>query len=270
VTVDGRSVLPEVDRHLVERRSLLDGVRGSYRSLARRVSAADRQVLEAHLTTIREVERSLAIAVRRDGGACAPGALDLGPEAGARGAEEARGAGGGPARLEVPRATEILMDLVALAFACDLSRVANLMWGQAASRTTYTWLGHARHHHDLSHEGDGNAQAMGELAAIDRWHARMLARFAGRLEAIAETGATVLDNTTVVWVHELAKGNPHLTNGMSYVVVGDAGGALRTGRALALPGRSNNDLWVSMLHAMGVPARGFGAPEYNRGPLPLG
>ena len=47
------------------------------------------------------------------------------------------------------------MDILALALACDLTRVASIQFSTATSQVTHKWLGSNQQkcHHDYSHEG---------------------------------------------------------------------------------------------------------------------
>jgi hypothetical protein len=56
---------------------------------------------------------------------------------------------------------------------------------------------------------------------------------------------------------------------MPFMLAGNAGGALRTGRYLKYEDSPpHNDLLVSLLNLMGIPARTFGHPDWCTGPLP--
>jgi hypothetical protein len=56
---------------------------------------------------------------------------------------------------------------------------------------------------------------------------------------------------------------------MPYVLAGRAGGALKTGRFLTFDGSMpHQNLLVSMLNLMGVPATTFGRPDSCSGELP--
>ena len=55
---------------------------------------------------------------------------------------------------------------------------------------------------------------------------------------------------------------------MPFVVAGNAEGYFNTGRSLVIDGRAHNDLYVSMLHAMGqTDVNTFGLSDLSQGPL---
>ncbi len=97
-----------------------------------------------------------------------------------------------------------------------------------------------------------------------------LAGFLDMLESrIEPDGTTLLDNTLVVYVSQIANGS-HSVERLPWFTVGDLQGTLRTGRYLRLgrtedpesswrsDGRPHNDLFLSVAQAMDVPMSTFG------------
>ena len=83
-----------------------------------------------------------------------------------------------------------------------------------------------------------------------------------------EGPGTLLDNTVVVWLSEITRGNTHSHRDAPFLLAGGAGGAIRTNRYLNFPGEvPHNNLWVSLMNAMGVPGNTFGDPAHCTGPL---
>jgi hypothetical protein len=236
------------------RRSVLDAVKGQFAALAARVGASDRARLEAHATSIREIElrldaQAVASAACVDPGAPRPPAS--------------------PSNDDFPAIGALQMDLLVLALACDLTRVASLQWSRAVSQVRHTWLGIREGHHDLSHLPDDDAAAQAKLTQINTWYASQLAYLAGKMAAIPDVdGKRLLDASLILWCNELGKGNSHSRQNAPYVLLGSAGGALSTGRFLSYPGSPpHNNLLTSLLIAMGIPATTFGKPEWCTGPL---
>jgi len=249
----------ELMRMRARRRSVLDAVLGQFTTVSARVGTADRARLDAHATSIREIERRLD-AQGMPGGACRdPGA----PAAPALPTDLT-------ANDNYPAVGTLQMDLLVMALACDLTRVASLQWSRSVSQVRFTWLDIHEGHHDLSHLPDSDAQAVDKLTRINTWYAQQLAYLLGRLATAPEAdGSRLLDSSLVLWSNELGKGNSHSRQNAPYVLAGSAGGALRTGRFLQFTGDPpHNDLLVSLLNAMDVPTTTFGKPEWCRGPLP--
>lgn len=235
------------------RESILDTVLGEYQRLQSELGAADRQRLDAHVTAVREIELRLTKQAALGGPACSDPVLEpLDAQA----------------NDSFPDVGALQMDLLAMAFACDITRVASLQWSRSVSQTRFTWLGIQEGHHDLSHLGDEDLAGVDKLTRIDQWYAEQFAGLIARLKAIPEGDGTVFDNTLLLWVNELAKGNTHSRKDAPYVLAGSAGGALATGRFLRYEGdQPHNDLLVSLLQAMGLSDTTFGNPDWCTGPL---
>lgn len=242
-----------LERRRFMRRSVLDHVRRDFASIEARVSAADRERLELHVSVLRDIERR----IESSGGL---GAACAAPTMGGRVDPD------DPAN--VPQVGRLQMDLLAMAFACDLTRVGTLQWTTAVGNIPFPFLGIEDRHHDLSHEGDGNGSARDKLVQINRWYAEQLAYLIDRLKAIPEGEGTVFDNTCILWGNELGKGNSHTRDGIPFVMAGSAGGHFRTGRYLRFDRASHCDLLTSLAQAYGVEADRFGDVRFSNGPLP--
>ncbi|HKY37123.1 MAG TPA: DUF1552 domain-containing protein [Polyangiaceae bacterium] len=233
---------------LVQRKSALDAVAAEFGALTPRLSAQDRQTLDAHLTLVRDVERRLSIGL----GDCkkpeAPPALNPVSET------------------DMPQIAELELDLLALAFACDLTRVASFQISTALNRIRYPWLESVGEGHALSHTGVSDVDAKSQLLRRQAWHASLIARLFDRLATIPEGDGTALDNTLLFWGNEVSMGTIHNHDNMPLLVAG-GGWAFRTGRALTYAGNSHADLLVSLLNAMGVEQATFGDGNFCTGPL---
>jgi hypothetical protein len=87
-----------------------------------------------------------------------------------------------------------------------------------------------------------------------------------QMDAIDMGGHSLLDESVVFFGSELQDPPTHLKGNMPFVLAG-GGGGLRGGRWLNRPGRSHNDLLVSILNLFGDSRQSFGAEQYNGGPL---
>jgi hypothetical protein len=246
----GAGVSPDQIR--AERRSVADLVQSELREVGQRVGRADRAKLDAHLEATRAIERRLQAATPRSCLVPLPsGKVDL------------------DANENFPALIKLQTDLLASAFACDRTRVASLQWSRSFSLVRHTWLDNNEGHHTLSH--DIGQKAI--LTAINRWYTEQLAYLLGSLKKIPEGSGSVLDNTLVVYCNELHTGWDHHAGPAPLVLAGRLGGSLRTGRYIDYgqeAGYTQNNLLVSLCHAMGLPeVESFGnLPTPTKGPLP--
>lgn len=246
----------EVERLANRRRTVLDAVAEQHKQLRDRLGVEDRDKLDSHLLAVEEIRARLDQPTMQFGGVCQP--LDQGkvvePELVAN----------------LPIIGRLQMDLLAMAFACDLTRVATLMWTKSAATPVYSFLDPkiVEGHHSIAHKGDEDELKVAQNTKINVWFAEQLAYLIGALKAIPEGDGTVFDNTVILWTNEQAKGNNHDRMDMPYVLAGSAGGYFETGRYLVQGQQTpHNKLLVSLLHAMGVDDEVFGDPQYGTGPL---
>ncbi len=238
-----------------ERRSILDFVTGDLNALHNRLGAADGEQVSRHLSAVRDLESQLQ---NLGAGLDSCDAPDMGSSFDVN------------AVVNVPKVAKLQMDLLSAGMACDQIRVASLMFAGGTNNQTYNFDGVnvTEGHHTLSHRGNGDVAAQEKLVKINTWLADQVAYLLAKLDAVPEGDGTMLDNTLVFWGNPLSVGNAHSRRNLKYIVAGGAGGYLRTGRYIHLPGRAHNDLLVSICHAMGLTdVERFGAAEHCNGPL---
>lgn len=266
-TPPGAVVDPASERALAERRRVLDVVSGELDALRGSLPAADRVKMEAHLDAVRSLGHSLATGA----GAAAAASCRV-PEL------------GGPLdpwrNDNIPALAKAQTDLVVMALACDLTRVATLQFGRAGAGHRFNWLGRefakdpqvgptcqAKGLHALAHR-DTDPASREKLVRIHAWYAEQLAYLLDRLAAVREGDKTLLDGTLVVWLNELGTGGDHSHERTPWVLASGAGSQWKTGRLVSFPGEAHNRLLLSISHAMGVPVETFGDPDYCKaGPL---
>ena len=236
-------------RRIAQQSSVLDFGAKDLARLRSSVGKDERDKLDVHASAIRDYERRLAlIASRPRTGACAApsppvSGLDVRNEK------------------NVPLLLPAMLDLVALAIACDLVRVVTVPIGAAAASWRYDWLGIGTNSHDnIAHKDDGkNDVVTGQLVQIGRWHAEQVARLALALDALpSSNGRTVLDDTLIVWGNELATGQ-HGFDDIPVTLIGGAAGRLKPAGGVVDAGpQTYHRLGCTMLDLMGAPSPGFG------------
>lgn len=283
-----------VQRIARRRESVLDVVRQEFESLKRAgLGKADMEKLDRHFSTIRDLETSMTGGGTNSGGTIA---CSL-PEATAT-ELEAIDPNRVDAEVNYKKMGTLLLDVLALAIACDHTRVATIQWGTGAGGPIFKWDGmnHEVNHHKLSHgaffddcfPGDEREKCQAEppnwqecLFQIDTWHAQRFAYLLDKLAAYTEGDSTVLDNSVVVWANELSDGRAHHFANLPFVIAGGGGGYLKVGQHIDLTnggdlydfgnrGVSCNRLLVTFMNAMGIEATEFGDPEFapKQGDIP--
>ena len=246
---------PEVRERLQARRqSVLDHVQGDFRRLKQLLGGEDWAKLEQHQTSVRELERRLTVLAESEQqcGINPPDdAFDPMTEENFR---------------TIMRAQ---MDLAVAALSCDTTRFVSLQSSSAVNALRFTFMDLDQHEgHGLSHAGDSNQSMQDQWERMLIWYSEQLNYFLERLAAVPEGDGTLLDNTIVLCVNELSRGNTHSHDDMGFLLAGGAGGRLRGGRYLNFPGRGHNDLLVSVLNALGLDDQTFGETRFCQGALP--
>lgn len=227
--------------------SILDAVGDQFTALRPRLGQEDRVKLDEHLALVEDLERRMGLG-GPDG--CA---TPLPPSAELNADDETT----------MPEVSRLQIDLLAVAFACDLTRVASIQYSTGFNRIRYPWVESLEEGHALSHSGDSDAGAWERLAARQTWHASELAYLMQKLDEIPEGDGTVLDNTLIVWGNEISKGNSHSLSDIPYLLAGTAGGALQSGQFLPLGNVSGNQLLLTILRAYGYTGMTFGHPDHS-------
>jgi hypothetical protein len=272
---------PAADDRIGRRRqSVLDLVRDQFADLKLSgLSTEDQRKLDAHFTAIRSVEIQIG-----PGGASCNDPLLL---SGAQAYEKATKSDVEKEN-QYPIIADLQIDILAMALACDFTRVGTMQFDRGSGGPTFRWdaMNHQYNHHKLSHGKvkddcfgastdngcDDVAGYEDMLFAIDRWHQGKLARLLQRLDSYVEAGGrTVLDNSLIMYTNELSNGRAHSYMDLPYILAGSAGGAFRQGEYIRLgraqnPGGDNqvaphNRLLNTIVNAMGVQSDWFGAPQ---------
>jgi len=170
---------------------------------------------------------------------------------------------------DYPTKGRLQLDLIVEAPKCDLTRVASIQWSTGQSGLRFDWLGHQDAYHTLSHKGISDTAAKNDVSEIDRWYAEEFAHLVSRLNAVeAGDGMSLLDHTIVVWVNEQQQsiGNIHRFERMPFILAG-GGANFRTGRKVTVSNTPHAELYVSLMHMMGMTENTFGDPDFCSGPI---
>ena len=215
--------------------SILDWIAGEVAYLRRELAQDDQQRLDRYLENVRELERRIAGIESRN----TSGEQRELPEA--------------PAGVpdSFTEHVQLMFDLQVLAFASDVTRVFSFKTGRDASSRVYTESGIDKAFHPASHHG-GNEEAILEFAAINTFQAGQLPYLLKKLEETTEGGASLLDQTMIIYGSPMADGNLHNHRRCPLVVLGGANGRHEGGMHLRAPdGTSMANVMLSLLHSLG-------------------
>ena len=234
-------------------KSVLDLLRGELTELEKKLGSVERRKLDAHLDSLRQIER-------RVGGV--PGAAP-GAAAGSCGTLSAPPAGDAKSNERFPNVGELQMDILVAAAACDLSRVLSLQWSHTVSPAILSWAGASEGHHELSHKDDSNSAGVASFVQAERWFAEQFGSFLDKLKATPEAdgSGSLYDTSAVVWVKELGDSRLHDFKAVPFVLAGGANGYWKTGRYLKFTDTPHQKLLVTLCQSMGVAVDSFGVDD---------
>jgi hypothetical protein len=241
------------------RGTVLDAVLTEYTGLMSQLGADDRAKLDRHATSIRELEKQLLMPPNTmtscNGQTPVAPTVTLTPVDCLQDLRPAKCVG------DFVTIGKAQMDILVLALACNLTRVATLQWSTAESTTVHSQLGLSAEHHIMSHDDVTNAAA---LTKVNIWYAQQFNYLLDKLAGITDgDGMTLLDGSVIFWINELSTGTDHNRRDLAYVVAGKGNGAVRTGRSLKFTGQPHNQLFAAFLNMFGVAAKGFGDPRFS-------
>lgn len=235
-----------VDPRLGLRRSVLDAVSGDLRRLQARVGAEDRARLEQHLTGVRELETRLA-RLEED-------PPDL--EACHRPGEPLPAYPDEAGRPQITARNKAMADLLAMAFACDQTRVFAHFLHEPVSDVLFPDA--TAGHHSLTHDEPGNQP---EVDRISTFCVERFGDLLDSLRAIPEGGGTVLDSCLLMATTEVSLGRTHSLDDMPVILAGSACGAIRQDVHFAANGANASKVLLTVLRAMDLPAAEVGVDE---------
>src|SRR5882672_6873431 len=216
-------------------RSILDWISGQVAQLRRDLGPGDRARLSEYIENVREIERRIQRVEARN----ASGETRQMPEA----------------PIGVPDSFEehvhILMDLIALAFASDTTRVFSFKLGRDASGRSYPESGVTTGFHNASHHGEREDRIM-EFSKINRYHVSMVPYLLEKLKNTPDGDSNLLVNSLIMYGSPMADSNIHNHRRAPLFVAGHAGGKLKGGvHVKAADGTPMANSMLTMLHMLG-------------------
>jgi BMFP domain-containing protein YqiC len=233
-----RQEVEKQQRQLEVGKSILDSVADQAKDLQRGVGSRDRDRLDQYFTSVRELEKRMAMSREWDSKpkpkTTAPMPLD-------------------PASpREYMEKVRLMYDMAKLAFETDSTRsVALLLDSVNSPAIEVEGIKITSGYHDLSHHGRSPVK-LAQLQAIDEWHMKLLDNLFTELKEIREDGQTLLDRTMILYGTNLGNANTHVTTNLPTLF---AGGGFRHGQHLVFDNIRNYplpNLFVSMLQRMGI------------------
>jgi hypothetical protein len=223
------------------RKSVLDSTLQDGLSLQARLGAADKQRVEQHLDAIRAIEMRLQS--MPSGTAAAACATPTAPTVGKDAKSEAP-----------PAVNTAMVELSALALACEKTRVLSFMFSLPAAHVYYRHLDTDMNDdfHDTVCHGDAGDQA--NQPRVDKgvlYAMRCLNEFLTKLKNTAHGSSTLLDAALVYVTSDTAWGKVHTKAEWPVLFIGKAGGRLVGDQHLNFPSDNLSKALLTAAQIMG-------------------
>ena len=229
------------------RRSVLDAVLQDANRLKMTLGAADSKRIDSHMDGIRSLEMRI------------PSVSGVAGAAGAAGAGSAMTACTTPPAppttlADMTAKSKAINSLIVAALSCNLTRVYSHLWSGPRSDSTYPILNLPGAHHAYTHGTDAS-----EPRAMELYIMQQYADLCRQMKTTHMGAGTVLDNTLIYGVSEVAAPHDHVMTNYHIVLMGKAGGKLPGNRHIRLPGRKVTELVLTMQQMLGMNVSSWGS-----------
>jgi hypothetical protein len=235
----------DIARLKLAKKSVLDAVLADGSALSGSLGATDKARLDQHLDGIRQLEMRLDSV-----GTCKP-PVDTGV--------------GKDTKSEAPKnVNDVMSELLAIAFACDLTRSASLVFTLPAAHVYFRHLAADMNddfHDTICHTdaGDNASQTRVNRGVI--YTMECLATLLEKLQALPEGDGSILDNSLVYVTSCTSWGKVHAADNWPVLLAGKAGGALSGNMHVRNEGENLSKALFSIANIMGAGVTQLGARE---------
>jgi hypothetical protein len=248
VTPPAGGTMPMADATLGYRKSVLDAVIADLGKVRTRVGTADKARLDRHADGIRDLENRLLVNTQpmATTAGCKPPATSPGSFPDMNGKEQ------------ILEKTKAMGDLLAIALACNQTRVFSMMFSGSTASTVYWQVNLTTGHHQLTHDEPGDQPG---VQASTVFTMQCFAQLLVSLKGVSEGAGNVLDNTAILASTDTSDGRFHNIRDFPILVAGKGGGYFRyPGIHYRSPtgAESTSTVLLSMLRAAGTGATQVG------------
>jgi hypothetical protein len=221
-------------------RSILDYVNEQLRRLQKAIGPQDNVRVDEYLESVRDVERRIQMAEDQNSRELPVVDQPIGIPA------------------DYGEHARLMMDMLALAYQTDLTRVSTFMLAKEVSGRSYPEIGVGDSHHPVSHHQDEPAK-LERLHKINEYHFRQFAYLVDKLSKLPEGDGTMLDHTLFLYGTGISDSNTHFHDDLPIALVGGKAAGIKGGRYIRYPkGTPLTNLHLTILENMGVSVEAIG------------
>jgi hypothetical protein len=243
------------------RRSVLDAVLSDANRLKTSLGSNDAKRIDAHMDSIRALEMRIpAPTTGADGGTTTT------PTCGTRTAPTAQAA-----NLDLTKVTatsQAMNRLIAAALSCNMTRVYSHLWSGGRDDNHYPIIQLDTEHHELTHMGGPTSTQNLQAAQVEKYIMTQYADLARTLKGTPMGAGTLLDNTVIYGISEVAEPSGHIMSNYHIVLMGHAGGKIPGNRHYRQPGRKVTELMLTLQQVMGMKVTNYGSWDNTSTTMP--
>ena len=221
-------------------RTILDLVGDELDDLERVVGQGDRIKLDEYLESVRDIERRIEMAERQNTRELPVVDQPVGVPS------------------DYAEHASLMMDLLALAYQTDLTRISTFMLAREVSGHAYPEIGVPDSHHPLSHHQDEPAK-LERLHKINEYHFRQFGHLVKKLSETPEGDGMMLDSSMFLYGTGISDSNTHFHDDLPIALIAGKKTGITGGRYVKYgEGTPLANLHLSILESLGTPEEAFG------------
>jgi len=239
----GSGATPEVrSARMRQSRSILDSLLGELQGLKKDLGASDQKTVNQYTDELREIERRLQLAAKASTSVPSLDEPSGIPE-------------------DFDDHIKLHLDLVALAFQADITRVVTLLGARDLTGKSYRFPkgelfpegGTSVSFHGGSHHQDDPAQIK-TYSKLNRYHLSTTAYLADKLKATPDGDGTLLDHSLILHGTNMGNSNQHQHYDVPHFLIGGLNGKLKGGRHIHFDRKTitTGNLLLSILDMYGI------------------
>jgi hypothetical protein len=235
------------DPAIMVRQSVLSAVGEQRKALMADVGAADKAKLDQYFTSVRQMEEQLAVQLQRPAKAEAC-AIPKAPMETKRSGQIDR----------VNDANKMMAELMAMALACNQTKVFNVVHTSATSEAYLPGDSSIYHLHTHDEPVDAKLGYQVTSSKLAELAFRGYGDFVRAMDNIKEGGGTLLDNAIVLGFSDTGYAKIHSTDNIPMFIAGGGGGRHKGGMHVVGNGDPVSRISLTAQQLVGVPVGQFG------------
>ena len=221
-------------------RTILDLVGNELDDLERVIGPGDRVKLDEYLESVRDIERRIEMAEHQSTRELPVFDQPVGVPS------------------DYAEHATLMMDLLALAYQTDLTRISTFMLAREVSGHAYPEIGVPDSHHPLSHHQDEPAK-LERLHKINEYHFRQFGHLVKTLSETPEGDGMMLDSSMFLYGTGISDSNTHFHDDLPIALIAGKKTGITGGRYVRYgAGTPLANLHLSILESLGTPEEAFG------------